>query len=64
MLDSFLGLIAHMWACVPLFAAEVAALAALEHLYISVDTTASMLEGTLTLLNVCLILMMHISCDL
>ena len=64
MLDSFLGLLAHVWACVPLFAAEVAALVALEHLYVSKYATASMLEGTLALLNVCLILTMHISCDL
>ena len=34
MLGSFLGLLAHVWACVPLFAAEFAALAALEHLYV------------------------------
>ena len=64
MLDFFLGLLAHVWACVPLFAAEIAALVALERLYISVYATASMLEGTLTLLNICLILMMHIRCDL
>ena len=47
MLDSFLGLLAHMWACVPLFAAEFAMLAALEHLYVSIYATASMLEGTI-----------------
>ena len=47
MLYSFLGLLAHVWACVPLFAAEFAALAALERLYISVYATASMLEGTI-----------------
>ena len=64
MLNSFLGLLAHVWACVPLFAAEVAVLAALERLYVSVDATASMLEGTLTLLNVCLILTIRICCDL
>ena len=64
MLDSFLGLLAHVWACVPLFATEVAALAALERLYVSVYPTASILEGTLTLLNVCLILTMRIHCDL
>ena len=64
MLDSFLGLLAHVWACVPLFAAEVAVLTALECLYVSVYATASMLKGTLTLLNVCLILMMCIHCDL
>ena len=64
MLDSFLGLLAHVWACVLLFAAEVGALAALEHLHVSVDATASMLKGTLTLLNVYLILTMRINCDL
>ena len=59
MLDSFLGLLAHVWACVPLLAAGVTALVALDRLYVSV-----MLEGTLTLLNVCLILTMRICCDL
>ena len=47
MIDSFLGLLAHVWACVPLFAAELAALVALECLYVSVYATASMLEGTI-----------------
>ena len=47
MLDSFLGLLAHVWACVPLFAAEFAVLAALERLYISVYATALLLEGTI-----------------
>ena len=47
MLDSFLGLLAHVWACVPLFAAKVAALAALDCLYVRVHATASMLEGTI-----------------
>ena len=47
MLDSFLGLLAHVWACVPLFTAEVATVAVLDRLYVSVHATASMLEGTI-----------------
>ena len=45
MLGSFLGLLAHVWAFVPLFAAKVDVLTALERLYVSIYATASMLEG-------------------
>ena len=58
MTDSFLGLLAHVWACVPLLAAESAKLAALEHLdvrpnglHLGVGETSQPFSGTSSLLK-------------